>query len=235
MFYVIGMFEVDMNKFQVGILFVWYDGNFCNMYLFDFFGFVRDSIKKVGFVFMCFNIIGVFDGISMGIIGMCYSLQSREIIVDSIEIVMNGQWYDVNVFLFGCDKNMFGVLIVMGRVNCFSIMVYGGIIKFGCSVGGEFIDIVSVFQVYGQYFFGEIDEKQCFDIICNVCFGGGVCGGMYIVNIMVSVIEIFGMIFFGFFSNFVEDFSKKVECESVGEVVKIFFREDICFCDIMIC
>ncbi|KAK4645705.1 dihydroxy-acid dehydratase ilv3 [Podospora pseudocomata] len=233
MLYATGLSEADMNKPQVGISSVWYDGNPCNMHLLDLSGLVRDSIKKAGLVPMRFNTIGVSDGISMGTTGMRYSLQSREIIADSIETVMNGQWYDANVSLPGCDKNMPGVLIAMGRVNRPSIMVYGGTIKPGCSAGGEPIDIVSAFQAYGQYLSGEIDEKQRFDIIRNACPGGGACGGMYTANTMASAIETLGMTLPGSSSNPAEDPSKKAECESVGEAVKTLLREDIRPRDIM--
>ncbi|KAK0619293.1 dihydroxyacid dehydratase-like protein [Immersiella caudata] len=227
MLYATGMTEDDMNKPQVGISSVWYEGNPCNMHLLDLSGIVRESVAKAGLVPMRFNTIGVSDGISMGTTGMRYSLQSREIIADSIETVMQGQWYDANVSLPGCDKNMPGVLIAMGRVNRPSIMVYGGTIKPGCSQGGEPIDIVSAFQAYGQYISGEIDEKQRFDIIRNACPGGGACGGMYTANTMASAIETLGMTLPGSSSFPAEHPSKKAECEGVGEAVKNLLREDI--------
>jgi len=227
MLYATGMTEDDMAKPQVGISSVWYEGNPCNMHLLDLSGIVRESVAKAGLVPMRFNTIGVSDGISMGTTGMRYSLQSREIIADSIETVMNGQWYDANVSLPGCDKNMPGVLIAMGRVNRPSIMVYGGTIKPGCSAGGEPIDIVSAFQAYGQYITGEIDEKQRFDIIRNACPGGGACGGMYTANTMASAIETLGMTLPGSSSFPAEHPSKKAECESVGEAIKNLLKEDI--------
>ncbi|RKK08547.1 hypothetical protein BFJ66_g18445, partial [Fusarium oxysporum f. sp. cepae] len=178
MLYATGLSEDDMNKAQVGISSVWYEGNPCNMHLMDLSALVKDSVAKAGLIPYRFNTIGVSDGISMGTTGMRYSLQSREIIADSIETVMNGQWYDGNVSLPGCDKNMPGVAIAMGRVNRPSIMVYGGTIRPGCTKQGESIDIVSAFQAYGQYITGEITEEQRFDIIRNACPGGGACGGM---------------------------------------------------------
>ena len=227
MLYATGMSEDDMNKPQVGISSVWYEGNPCNMHLLELSGIVRESIAKAGLVPMRFNTIGVSDGISMGTTGMRYSLQSREIIADSIETVMQGQWYDANVSLPGCDKNMPGVLIAMGRVNRPSIMVYGGTIRPGCSQGGEPIDIVSAFQAYGQYLSGEINEQQRFDIVRNACPGGGACGGMYTANTMASAIETLGMTIPGSSSFPAEHPSKKAECESVGEVIKNLLREDI--------
>ncbi|KAK5660165.1 hypothetical protein OQA88_13634 [Cercophora sp. LCS_1] len=227
MLYATGLTEDDMAKPQVGISSVWYEGNPCNMHLLDLSGIVRESVAKAGLVPMRFNTIGVSDGISMGTTGMRYSLQSREIIADSIETVMNGQWYDANVSLPGCDKNMPGVLIAMGRVNRPSIMVYGGTIAPGCSASGEPIDIVSAFQAYGQYITGEIDEKQRFDIIRHACPGGGACGGMYTANTMASAIETLGMTLPGSSSFPAEHPSKKAECEGVGEAIKNLLKEDI--------
>ncbi|KAK4114852.1 dihydroxy-acid and 6-phosphogluconate dehydratase [Canariomyces notabilis] len=227
MLYATGLKEEDMSKAQVGISSVWYEGNPCNMHLLDLSTLVRESVAKAGLIPMRFNTIGVSDAISMGTTGMRYSLQSREIIADSIETVMQGQWYDANISLPGCDKNMPGVLIAMGRVNRPSIMVYGGTIKPGCSMKGESIDIVSAFQAYGQYIAGEIDEKQRFDIIRNACPGGGACGGMYTANTMATAIETLGMTLPGSSSSPAEDPSKKAECESVGEAIKNLLREDI--------
>lgn len=233
MLYATGLNEDDMNKAQVGISSVWYDGNPCNMHLLDLSGLVKESVAKAGLVPMRFNTIGVSDGISMGTTGMRYSLQSREIIADSIETVMNGQWYDANISLPGCDKNMPGVLIAMGRVNRPSIMVYGGTIKPGCNMKGENIDIVSAFQAYGQYIAGEIDEKQRFDIIRNACPGGGACGGMYTANTMATAIETLGMTLPGSSSYPAESPEKKNECLSIGEAIKNLLREDIRPTDIL--
>ncbi|KAA8620651.1 hypothetical protein SMACR_09835 [Sordaria macrospora] len=233
MLYATGLNEDDMNKAQVGISSVWYDGNPCNMHLLDLSGLVKESVAKVGLVPMRFNTIGVSDGISMGTTGMRYSLQSREIIADSIETVMNGQWYDANISLPGCDKNMPGVLIAMGRVNRPSIMVYGGTIKPGCNMKGENIDIVSAFQAYGQYIAGEIDEKQRFDIVRNACPGGGACGGMYTANTMATAIETLGMTLPGSSSFPAESPEKKNECLSIGEAIKNLLREDIRPTDIL--
>ena len=233
MLYATGLSEEDMSKAQIGISSVWYEGNPCNMHLLDLSKVVRDSVAKAGLVPMRFNTIGVSDGISMGTSGMRYSLQSREIIADSIETVMQGQWYDANVSLPGCDKNMPGVLIAMGRVNRPSLMVYGGTIKPGCSSSGEQLDIISAFQAYGQYITGEIDEKQRFDIIRHACPGGGACGGMYTANTMASAIETLGMTLPGSSSFPAEDPRKIAECQSVGEAIKNLLRENIRPSDIL--
>ncbi|KAK1573923.1 dihydroxy-acid dehydratase [Colletotrichum navitas] len=233
MLYATGLTEEDMNKAQVGISSVWYEGNPCNMHLLDLSNIVRQSVKDAGLIPYQFNTIGVSDGISMGTKGMRYSLQSREIIADSIETVMNGQWYDANVSLPGCDKNMPGVAIAMGRVNRPSIMVYGGTIQPGCSKSGESIDIVSAFQAYGQYITGEITEEQRFDIIRNACPGSGACGGMYTANTMATAIETLGMTMPGSSSSPAEDASKRAECEGIGAAIKNILREDIRPRDIM--
>ncbi|KAK2038600.1 dihydroxy-acid dehydratase [Colletotrichum somersetense] len=233
MLYATGLTEEDMNKAQVGISSVWYEGNPCNMHLLDLSNIVRQSVKDAGLIPYQFNTIGVSDGISMGTKGMRYSLQSREIIADSIETVMNGQWYDANVSLPGCDKNMPGVAIAMGRVNRPSIMVYGGTIQPGCSKSGESIDIVSAFQAYGQYITGEITEEQRFDIIRNACPGSGACGGMYTANTMATAIETLGMTMPGSSSSPAEDPSKRAECEGIGAAIKNILREDIRPRDIM--
>ena len=158
MLYATGMTEKDMNKAQVGIAAVWYEGNPCNMHLRVLADKVKEGVREAGLVGMQFNTIGVSDGISMGTSGMSYSLQSRDLIADSIETVMGGQWYDANISIPGCDKNMPGVIMAMGRHNRPSLMVYGGTIKAGCSRKGDKLDIVSAFQAYGQFIAGAMSE-----------------------------------------------------------------------------
>ncbi|CAK7218764.1 dihydroxy-acid dehydratase ilv3 [Sporothrix curviconia] len=233
MLYAVGMTEEDMNKAQVGISSVWYEGNPCNMHLMGLSDAIKKSVAKSGLVPLRFNTIGVSDGISMGTAGMRYSLQSREIIADSIETVMNGQWYDGNISIPGCDKNMPGVLIAMGRVNRPSIMVYGGTIKPGCGKNGQSLDIVSAFQAYGQYISGAITEEERFDIIRHACPGGGACGGMYTANTMASAIETLGMTLPGSSSYPAEHPMKVAECESVGAAIRNLLKEDIRPRDIM--
>ena len=184
---------------------------------------------------MQFNTIGVSDAISMGTKGMRFSLQSRDLIADSIETVMGGQWYDANISIPGCDKNMPGVIMAMARVNRPSLMVYGGTIKPGCaqSLGGKDIDIISAFQSYGQYITGEITESTRSDIIRNACPGGGACGGMYTANTMATAIEVMGMTLPGSSSNPAESKAKLSECEVAGESIKHLLKEDIKPSDIL--
>src|SRR5438309_1601451 len=181
MLYGTGLTEADMAKPQVGISSMWYEGNTCNMHLDRLAARVKEGVTAAGLVGMRFNTIGVSDGISMGTEGMCYSLQSRDLIADSIETVMGAQWYDGLIALPGCDKNMPGCLIAMGRLNRPAIMVYGGTIRPGHS-DGEKLDIVSAFQSYGEFISGNINEQKRFGIVRHACPGAGACGGMYTAN-----------------------------------------------------
>ena len=187
-----GMTDEDMNKAQVGIASVWYEGNTCNMHLSKLADQVKQGVTSADLVGMRFNTIGVSDGISMGTEGMSFSLQSRDLIADSIETIMGGQWYDGLIALPGCDKNMPGCLIAMGRLNRPALMVYGGTIKPG-HFKGETLDIVSAFQCYGQYLAGTISEDERQAIVRHSCPGAGACGGMYTANTMASAIEALGM------------------------------------------
>ena len=193
MLYAVGLTPDDMSKPQVGISSVWYEGNPCNMHLLDLAEHVKKGVEEAGMVGLRFNTIGVSDGLSMGTAGMSFSLQSRDLIADSVETVMSAQWYDANVSLPGCDKNMPGTLIAMGRLNRPSLMVYGGTIRAGKCKEGKPIDIVSAFQSYGELAAGLSDRATRDDIVRNACPGPGACGGMYTANTMASAIEALGM------------------------------------------
>ncbi|KAF2269996.1 dihydroxy-acid dehydratase [Lojkania enalia] len=229
MLYATGMNEQDMNKAQVGISSVWYTGNPCNMHLLALNNKVKEGVERAGLLGMQFNTIGVSDGISMGTKGMRYSLQSRDLIADSIETVMGGQWYDANISIPGCDKNMPGVIMAMGRVNRPSLMVYGGTIQPGCAktLNNQKIDIVSAFQAYGQFITGEINEEERFDIIRHACNGQGACGGMYTANTMATAIEVMGMSLPGSSSNPANSKAKLLECLAAGGAIKNLLKEDI--------
>ena len=183
MLYATGLVESDMAKAQVGIGSVWYEGNPCNMHLLTLAEEVKKGVVAAGLIGMRFNTVGVSDGISMGTNGMRYSLQSREVIADSMETIMGAQWYDGLITLPGCDKNMPGCLMAMSRLNRPSIMVYGGTIKAG-EYHGKILDIVSAFQAYGEYLAGNISEEERQGIVRNACPGAGACGGMYTANTM---------------------------------------------------
>ncbi len=232
MLYGTGMTEEDMQKAQVGIASVWYEGNTCNMHLNKLSDQVKVGVQEAGLVGMRFNTIGVSDGISMGTEGMSFSLQSRDLIADSIETVMGGQWYDGLIALPGCDKNMPGCLIAMGRLNRPALMVYGGTIRPG-RWNGQTLDIVSAFQCYGQYLAGQISEEERAHIVRNSCPGAGACGGMYTANTMASAIEALGMALPYSGSIPAEDPAKIDECMRAGKAMLNLLEKDIKPRDIM--
>jgi len=232
MLYGTGLEPADMQKAEVGISSVWWEGNTCNMHLNDLAAKVKEGVKAAGLVGMRFNTIGVSDGISMGTDGMSYSLQSRDIIADSVETVMNAQWYDANISIPGCDKNMPGVLIAMGRINRPSLMVYGGTIKPGHWKNAT-LDIVSAFQSYGEYIAGKIDDEEREKIVEHSCPGAGACGGMYTANTMASAIEALGMSLPYSSSIPAVDPGKLEECLQAGQSIRNLLEKDIKPRDIM--
>jgi len=231
--YATGLVEADMDKAQVGIASVWYEGNSCNMHLNDLAAKVKEGVEAAGLIGMRFNTIGVSDGMSMGTEGMSYSLQSRDLIADSIETVMHAQWYDANVSIPGCDKNMPGCLMAMARVDRPSLMVYGGTIKPGRGRKGNVLDIVSAFQSYGEFVAGRIDEDERFDIVRHACPGAGACGGMYTANTMASAIEAMGMSLPYSSSIPAVDPGKLDECFRAGAAIKNLLELDLKPSDIM--
>jgi dihydroxy-acid dehydratase len=232
MLYGTGLTRADMDKAQVGIAANWFEGNTCNMHLNDLAAHVKQGVQAAGLVGMRFNTIGVSDGISMGTDGMSYSLQSREIIADSIETVVGAQWYDGLIALPGCDKNMPGCLIAMGRLNRPAIMVYGGTIKPGHHHGAK-LDIVSAFQSYGEFISGKITEETREDIVEHACPGAGACGGMYTANTMASAIEALGMSLPYSSSIPAVEPGKREECLQAGAAMRRLLEKDIKPRDIM--
>ncbi len=226
MLYGTGMTEEDMNRAQVGIASVWYEGNTCNMHLLELAEEVKAGVADNDLVGMRFNTIGVSDGISMGTEGMSYSLQSRDLIADSIETVMGGQWYDGLVTLPGCDKNMPGCVMAMARVNRPALMVYGGTIQPGC-LGDQKLDIVSAFQSYGQYLAKSITDEERKEIVQNSCPGAGACGGMYTANTMASAIEAMGLSLPYSASIPATDPAKREECRQAGAAIRHLLEQDI--------
>jgi dihydroxy-acid dehydratase len=226
MLYATGLTEADMHKAQVGIASVWYEGNSCNMHLNDLAAHVKEGVTAADLVGMRFNTIGVSDGISMGTRGMSFSLQSRDLIADSIETVMGGQWYDALITIPGCDKNMPGVIMAMGRVNLPALMVYGGSIRPGHS-SGKTLDIVSAFQCYGEYIANKITDAERQEIIRHACPGPGACGGMYTANTMASAIEAMGMSLPYSSSTPATDAAKLEECRRAGQAIRMLLEQDI--------
>lgn len=232
MFYGIGLTEEDLKKAQVGIVSMGYDGNPCNMHLNDLAKDIKTGVWKEDLVGLIFNTIGVSDGISNGNDGMRFSLVSRDVIADSIETVMGAQWYDGLIAVPGCDKNMPGALMAMGRVNRPSIMVYGGSIHPG-KWKGEDLNIVSAFEALGKKIKNTITPEDFKGVIQNACPGAGACGGMYTANTMSSAIEALGMSLPYSSSNPALSPEKKQECVDAGKAIRILLEKDIKPRDIM--
>ncbi len=234
MYYAIGFKEEDFKKAQVGVVSMGWDGNPCNMHLNDFASRVKDSVNKVdGLLGLRFYTIGVSDGISMGTDGMRYSLVSRDVIADSIETNAGAQYYDAIVAIPGCDKNMPGCIMAMGRLNRPSIMLYGGTIEPGHYKGQNDLNIVSAFEALGQKIAGNLSEEDFKGIVRHACPGAGACGGMYTANTMASAIEAMGMSLPYSSSNPALSEAKQKECDSVGEAIKLLLEKDIKPKDIM--
>jgi dihydroxy-acid dehydratase len=232
MLYGIGLTEADLAKAQVGIVSMGYEGNTCNMHLNDLARDIKASVWANDLVGLIFNTIGVSDGISNGTDGMRYSLVSRDIIADSIEAVCGAQYYDGLIAVPGCDKNMPGSLIAMGRLNRPAIMVYGGTIAPGHWKGQD-LNIVSAFEALGQKIAGTLEEADFQGIVRNSCPGPGACGGMYTANTMASAIEALGMSLPYSSSNPALSAEKKNECADAGRYIRLLLERDIKPRDIM--
>ncbi len=233
MLYATGLTEEDMGKAQVGIGSMWYEGNSCNMHLDGLAARVKDGVVAAGLVGMRFNTIGVSDGMSMGTDGMSYSLQSRDLIADSIETVVAAHWYDAVVAIPGCDKNMPGSIMAMGRLDRPGLMIYGGTIRPGRSGQGAVLDIVSAFQSYGEWIAGRMDDDERRDIVKHACPGAGACGGMYTANTMASAIESLGMSLPYSASTPATDPGKLVECYRAGAAIRRLLELELTPRDIM--
>jgi dihydroxy-acid dehydratase len=232
MLYGVGLTDEDMQKPQVGIASMGWEGNTCNMHLNHLAQEVKQGVNAAGQVGLVFHTIGVSDGIAMGTDGMKYSLLSRDVIADSIETVMHAQWYDANVSIPGCDKNMPGVIMAIARVNRPSIVVYGGTIRPGY-LGDKKLDIVSAFEAYGQWLAKQITEEELKAVLHHACPGAGACGGMYTANTMASVIESLGMSL-PYSSSIPATSQAKIdECHKVGAAMYHLLEQDIKPSDIL--
>jgi dihydroxy-acid dehydratase len=225
-----GLSWKDLDKPQIGIAAVWYESNPCNMHLADLGNYVKQGVTSVDCIGMRFNTIGVSDGISMGTDGMSYSLQSRDLIADSIETITAAHWYDGLVTIPGCDKNMPGCVIAMARLNRPSLMVYGGTIRAGCAtIRGteEKLDVVSAFQSYGQKLAGKLTEDERKLLLSKACPGQGACGGMYTANTMASFIECLGLTLPYSSSSPADDKVKLDECVNAGKAMRKLLEMDL--------
>ncbi|MCS6834297.1 MAG: dihydroxy-acid dehydratase, partial [Flammeovirgaceae bacterium] len=233
MLYALGLREEDMNKPFVGIASTGFEGNPCNMHLNDLAKLVKQGTQNVNTVGLIFHTMAISDGITNGTKGMMYSLPSRDLIADSIESVVAGQMYDALIAIVGCDKNMPGALIAMGRLNRPSIMVYGGTIASGCYKDRQKLNIISAFEALGEKIAGKISEEDYKGIIKNACPGAGACGGMYTANTMASAIEAMGMALPYTSSNPATSAEKKAECVRAGEAIRLLLEKDLKPRDIM--
>ena len=232
MLYGIGLTEDDLQRAQVGIVSTGYEGNTCNMHLNDLAKSVKFGVTAENLVGLIFNTIGVSDGISNGTDGMRFSLVSRDVIADSIETVVGAQWYDAVLAVVGCDKNMPGSIMAMGRLNRPAIMIYGGSIHSG-KWKGQSLNIVSAFEALGKKFNNTISPEDFKGVIKNACPGAGACGGMYTANTMASAIEALGMSLPFSSSNPALSPEKKQECLDAGKAIKVLLEKDIKPKDIM--
>ncbi len=226
MLYGAGLTPEDMAKPQVGIASVWYEGNTCNMHLLELAAAAKEGVDGTGCLGLRFNTVGVSDGISMGTDGMSYSLQSRDLIADSIETVMAAQWYDANVSIPGCDKNMPGCMMAIARLDRPSLVIYGGTIGSGEFRGAK-IDIISAFQSYGEAISGNLSEDDRQRIVRNACPGAGACGGMYTANTMAVAIEALGMSLPYSSSTPAVAAEKLEECRRAGAAVRNLLELDL--------
>jgi dihydroxy-acid dehydratase len=226
MLYGIGLTDEDLKKAQVGVVSMGYDGNTCNMHLNELAKVVKQGVWDNELVGLIFNTIGVSDGISNGTDGMRYSLVSRDIIADSIEAVCGAQYYDAVIALPGCDKNMPGSIIAMGRLDRPAIMVYGGTIAPG-HYKGEALNIVSSFEALGKKIAGQLNDEDFKGIVMNSCPGAGACGGMYTANTMASAIEALGMSLPYSSSNPALSEEKRDECLAAGKAIRVLLEKDI--------
>jgi dihydroxy-acid dehydratase len=232
MLHAIGLSNDDLKKAQVGVVSTGWDGNPCNMHLNMLGGLVKKAVNDTGLVGLNFFTIGVSDGISMGTSGMRYSLPSRDIIADSIETVAGAQFYDGLITVVGCDKNMPGAIMGLGRLNRPSILIYGGTINPGYYKGQK-LDVVSAFEVLGQKYAGTVSQEDFQGVIENACPGAGACGGMYTANTMSSAIEALGMSLPYSASNPASSSEKLDECEAAGKAIRKLLEMDLKPRDIM--
>lgn len=232
MLYGIGLTDEDMDKAQVGIVSTGYEGNTCNMHLNDLAKTVKQGVVDANLVGLIFHTIGVSDGMANGTDGMRYSLVSRDIIADSIETVVEAQHYDAVLAVVGCDKNMPGSIIALGRLNRPSIMVYGGSIHSG-NYKNQKLNIVSAFEALGQKISNNISDEDYNGVVRCACPGAGACGGMYTANTLSSAIEALGMSLPYSSSNPAVDEVKQKECLDTGKAIRTLLEKDIKPTDIM--
>ncbi|KAI5780010.1 dihydroxy-acid/6-phosphogluconate dehydratase [Geopyxis carbonaria] len=230
MLYAAGVKDKDQMQHapHVGVSTVWWEGNPCNMHLLDLGKTVKEGLEKNGMIGWQFNTIGVSDAITMSNQGMRFSLQSRDIIADSIETTTCAQHHDANISIPGCDKNMPGCLMAMARHNRPSLMVYGGSIKGGYSERlKKPVNISSCFEAHGALMYGKMSTEDLDDVVRHACPGPGACGGMYTANTMATAIEAMGLTLPGSSTTLADSPAKHRECLRAAEAIKVLMEKDI--------
>ena len=226
MLHAIGLTREDLKKPQIGIVSTGWEGNPCNMHLNGLASDIKNSVQKEDLIGLIFHTIGVSDGISMGTAGMRFSLPSRDVIADSIETVASAQWYDALVTVVGCDKNMPGAMMALGRLNRPGIVFFGGTIGPGCHAGKD-LTVISTFEALGEHIAGNIEKEELQQVIEKACPGPGACGGMYTANTMASAIEAMGMALPYNSSNPAVSNNKSLETELLGPAIQNLLEKDI--------
>ncbi|MCJ1309358.1 hypothetical protein MMC25_003017 [Agyrium rufum] len=243
MLYAAGVPDREAMEFSphVGIASVWWEGNPCNMHLLDLGKVVKDAVLKQGMLAWQYNTIGVSDAITMGGEGMRFSLQTREIIADSIETVTCAQHHDACVTIPGCDKNMPGCIMAMARHNRPSLMIYGGTIAVGYSnTLRKRINISTCYEAHGAYVYDSLKQPTddggdttkskdeiMVDIERSACPGAGACGGMYTANTMATAIESMGLTLPGSSSTPAEAPAKMRECMKAADAIRTCMEKNI--------
>lgn len=222
-----GMTDDDFTKPQVGVISTFAENTPCNIHLRDLAHLAKEGVRKQEAWPCEFNTVTVSDGIAMGTKGMGFSLPSRDIIADSMEIAVGGQNLDAFVAIGGCDKNMPGSIIAMANMDIPSIFIYGGTIAPGKDKDGNDIDLVSIFEAIGKWNNNEMTEEEVREIECNACPGPGACGGMYTANTMASAIEAMGMSLPGSSSHPATTGDKLKDVFEAGEAVVGLIEKDI--------
>jgi dihydroxy-acid dehydratase len=229
----VGFLDEDFSRPMIGVASLFSDITPCNAHLDRLARKGYEGIRAAGGVPQIFGAPTASDGIMMGHQGMRYSLVSREVIADSLEVVAGGMNHDGLLAVGGCDKNMPGCVMAMARLNIPSIFVYGGSILPGIGDDGADIDIVSIFEAVGQYQAGKLDEPGVRHVECEACPGAGSCGGMYTANTMSSAIEALGMSLPYDASNPAVSAAKERETFLAGKALVRLIEKNICPRDII--
>lgn len=232
MYRAMGLGDKELGQPFIGVASTWNEVTPCNLTLHDQAAVIKEAISKSGGTPREFTAISVSDGIAMGHEGMKSSLISREIIADSVELVMRAHSYDALVGIAGCDKSLPGMMMAMLRLNVPSIFIYGGTIMPG-HLNGKDLTIVDVYEAVGSYNIGKITKEELYQIEINACPGAGSCGGQFTANTMACVSEAIGIALPRSSSYPAIDPEKKKILDATGKAVMSLLKSGIKPKDIM--